>query len=65
MLFATQTRQETRMTYVAVGMAFFWAKTWFHGVLKSKIVSHSSTEAEYRLLALATAELYWICMLLH
>ena len=30
---------------------------------KQHVVSHSSTEAEYHLMALATTELYWIRML--
>jgi hypothetical protein len=30
---------------------------------KQHVVSHSSTEAEYRAMALATLELYWLCML--
>jgi hypothetical protein len=30
---------------------------------KQHVVSHSSIEAEYHLMALATAELYWIRML--
>ena len=31
---------------------------------KQPVVSKSSTEAEYRCLALVTAEVYWLCMLL-
>jgi len=31
---------------------------------KQSVVSKSSTEAEYRAMAAATAELYWICMLI-
>jgi hypothetical protein len=30
---------------------------------KQHVVSHSSTEVEYHLMAVATAELYWIRML--
>jgi hypothetical protein len=30
---------------------------------KQHVVSRSSTEAEYRAMSLATADLYWLCML--
>jgi hypothetical protein len=63
--FVTSTGLATPMTVALPSVfAFSWATAWSHGVLKKQpMVSRSSTEAEYRSMAITATELFWIRML--